>query len=177
MCNNGTSIWSPGICCRLINIPLTFTYTSCLHQELGNDNSVLQAFYAQNRTLKATNPSHIHRTPSVNLPPLPPPQEISEHTIHSYPAQWREVISYVKQSFRAYIAGQYGFPHSMKGVDETRQCLEDALAVHIKGGVQLNQVSWTDISVHYLTIPTGHEINKDMIMLVSLPNHTPSLPH
>ena len=55
-------------------------------------------------------------------------------TFNSYPPQWQEVISHAKQTFRAYVAGQDGFPDAVKGVEEAREYLEDALAVHCEGG-------------------------------------------
>ena len=112
--------------------------------ELGRDGSVLQAHYAWNRTPKAPAPSRIQRVPSVNLPPPPPPPlpppppqedpESNSRTLGSYPPQWQEVIGYAKLSFRAYVAGTNGFPDSLSGVEEARECLDDALAVHLEGG-------------------------------------------
>ncbi|KAF9786188.1 hypothetical protein BJ322DRAFT_1020281 [Thelephora terrestris] len=123
--------------------------------ELGNDSSVLQAHYARNRTPKAPNPSRVRRTPSVTLPPsFQLEQEGSgtaPRTLGSYPSQWQDVINYAKRSFRAYVAGENGFPDPLTGVEEARECLDDALAVHLEdGGV----------------VEPGHEINKEMIMLV-----------
>ena len=124
-------------------------------QELGNDASVLQAHYARNRTPKAPNPSRIQCSPSVNPLPPPPQQENTNAscTLSSYPPQWQEVICYAKQSFRAYVAGKNGFPDALTGVQEARECLEDALAVHLDdGGI----------------VEPGQMIDRDMIMLVSL---------
>ena len=86
---------------------------------------------------KAPNPSCIQRSPSVNpLPPPAPPQENTNasRTLSSYPSEWQEVICYAKQSFRAYIAGKNGFPDALTGVAEARECLDDALAVHLDDG-------------------------------------------
>ena len=98
---------------------------------------MLQAHYARNRTPKAPNPSRIRRAPSVAPPP--PTQEqggsnAASRTLSSYPPQWQEVIGYAKQSFRAYIAGTNGFPDTLTGVKEARECLDEALAVHLEDG-------------------------------------------
>lgn len=53
-------------------------------------------------------------------------------TLSSYPPQWQAVIGYAKQSFRAYVAGQDGFPDPLNGVKEAQECLEDALAIHLE---------------------------------------------
>lgn len=100
---------------------------------------MLQAHYARNRVPKAPHPSHIRRTPSTNPPPHPPPPPPGNTgnvtcTFSSYPDKWQEVISHAKLTFRAYIAGQDGFPDAVKGVEEARECLEDALAVHLEEG-------------------------------------------
>jgi len=87
-----------------------------------------------NRTPRAPNPSRTHRTPSVNAPPPPGNTDNTTRTFNSYPPQWQEVISHAKQTFRAYVAGQDGFPDAVKGVEEAREYLEDALAVHCEGG-------------------------------------------
>ena len=98
---------------------------------------MLQAHYARNRTPKAPNPSHVRCAPLVAPPP--PTQEqggsnTASHTLSSYPPQWQEVINYAKRSFRAYIAGTNGFPDALTGVEEARECLDDALAVHLEDG-------------------------------------------
>ena len=107
---------------------------SLIRQELGNDNSVLQAHYARNRTPKAPTASRIQRMQPNNT--LPPPLQGSPNntsrTFSSYPPQWQEVITYAKQSFRAYIAGQNGFPDPLDGVKEARECLDNALAAHLE---------------------------------------------
>ena len=85
---------------------------------------------------KAPSPSRIRR-----LPPVAPPPPTQEHggsstsrTLSSYPPQWQEVIGYAKRSFRAYIARTNGFPDALTGVEEARECLDDALAVHLEDG-------------------------------------------
>lgn len=109
-----------------------------VRQELGRDASVLQAHYARNRQPRAPNPLHIHRTPSTSL--AQPSQrrkkttESASRPLSSYPLQWQEVIAYAKQSFRAYVAGKDGFPDALTGVREARECLDDALAVHLEDG-------------------------------------------
>lgn len=96
---------------------------------------MLQAHYARNRTPKAPNPSRIRRTPAANPPPPPIPRsDNTPRTYTSHPEQWQQVISHAKRTFRAYIAGQDGFPDAVQGVEEARECLEDALAVHLEEG-------------------------------------------
>ncbi|KAF9780419.1 hypothetical protein BJ322DRAFT_1220931 [Thelephora terrestris] len=133
--------------------PMVLPYSHQGFSELGNDTSVLQAHYARNCTPKAPNPSRIQRSPSVNPLPPPPQQENTNtsRTLSTYPPQWQEVICYAKQSFRAYVAGKNGFPDALTGVQEARECLDDALAVHLDdGGV----------------VEPGQTIDRDMIMLV-----------
>ena len=137
---------------------------------------MLQAHYTQNRTPKAPVPSRIQRVPSVNLPPPPPPlppppQEDPDNTprtFGSYPPQWQEVIGYAKLSFRACIAGTNGFPDALSGVEEARECLSDALEVHLEGG---GMVEPGKLNTYVCTQPNscpGYRIDRDMVMLISL---------
>ena len=107
------------------------TYT----QELGKDTSVLQTHYGRNRPPK---PPKFRNPPPT---PSPAPGRQAEHdassssrTLEFYPPQWQEVIGYVKRAFRAYVAGQCGFPDPVSGVKEARECLEDAVEVHSEEG-------------------------------------------
>lgn len=96
---------------------------------------MLQAHYARNRTPKAPNPSRTRRAPESS-PPSPPSPNLDSDTrkLNSYPSCWQEVINYAKQTFRAYIAGQDGFPDGVRGMEEARECLDDALAVYLEDG-------------------------------------------
>ena len=44
------------------------------------------------------------------------------------------MIARAKRSFRAYVAGHCGFPEGPNGVQEAKECLEDAVEVHIEEG-------------------------------------------
>jgi hypothetical protein len=44
------------------------------------------------------------------------------------------VIAHAKLSFRAYIAGHCGFPDGVEGMQEAKECLEDAVVVHVEEG-------------------------------------------
>ena len=89
---------------------------------------------------KAPKQLRIRRIPSANVaappppPPLPPGSDDNSRNLGSYPPQWQEVIGYAKRSFRAYIAGKNGFPDAVTGVQEAREYLEEALAVHLENG-------------------------------------------
>lgn len=72
--------------------------------------------------------------------------------------------------FRAYIAGQDGFLDAVKGVEEAQECLEDALAAHIQDRGGRVEPGKQDIWMHTLPnifLPPDHQINWEMIMLVS----------
>jgi hypothetical protein len=150
----------------------TNTHLFTTWQELGCDKSVLQAHYARNRTPKAPNPSRIRRAPPATVPPpLPPPRGTPNNaprTLSSYPPHWQEVISYAKLSFRSHVAGTDGFPDALTGVEQAKECLEDALAVHLEErGVVEPGKSSTSIQ-HTPSNPfVGYVINQEMVMLVS----------
>ena len=88
-------------------------------------------------------------------------------TLESYPPSWQEVITYAKRAFRAYVAGQCGFPDPVSSVHEARECLEDALEVHkedrgtVEPGACVSGCASSD-----LTSGAGYVINKDMATLV-----------
>jgi len=44
------------------------------------------------------------------------------------------VIAHAKRSFRAYVAGHCGFPEGTEGAQEAKECLEDAVEVHLEEG-------------------------------------------
>ena len=88
-------------------------------------------------------------------------------TLESYPPLWLEVIGHAKRAFRAYVAGQCGFPDPVSGTQEARECLEDALEVHKEEGGTVEPGQYT---LHHmsssLTSRIGYTITKDMAMLV-----------
>lgn len=107
-------------------------------QELGKDVSVLQNHYSRNRPPRPP----LFRDP----PPTPSPMlgekprrnaDQPQHTLESYPPQWQEVIGCAKRAFRAYVAGQCGFPDPVSGVKEAKECLQDAIEVHTEEGGML----------------------------------------
>ena len=44
------------------------------------------------------------------------------------------MIALAKLSFRAYLAGTCGFPDGVEGMQEAKECLEDAIEVHLDDG-------------------------------------------
>jgi len=99
---------------------------------LGADQSVLQNHYNRNRPPKA--PVFQPNPPAPRLRQPPPPVDAGPRTLESYPRQWQEVIAAAKLSFRAYLASKCGFPEGVEGAQEAKECLEDAVEVHLEEG-------------------------------------------
>ena len=80
---------------------------------------------------------------------------------------WQEVIVYAKCTFCAYVAGQCGFPDPVAGLQEAKECLEDALEVHKEGEgtVEPGEYGLGRTLLDLMWRP-GYAINKDMAMLV-----------
>ena len=57
--------------------------------------------------------------------------------VESYSSQWQQVITNAKLSFRAYVAGQCGFPDGADGFEEAMLLLEDAAAGYVEEGGSL----------------------------------------
>ena len=69
------------------------------------------------------------------LPSCTDPSAMVTYQFNSYPDEWKKVIDHARQRFRAYIAGQDAFPDAESGMGEVRRCLNDALHIHLEGGV------------------------------------------
>jgi len=52
----------------------------------------------------------------------------------SYPKQWQTVIERARRSFRVYMASRAGFPDAVSGLEVARECLNNALSLHLEGG-------------------------------------------
>lgn len=80
---------------------------------------------------------------------------------------WQEVIIYAKCAFRAYVAGQCGFPDPVSGLQEAKECLEDALEVHKEGEgtVEPGEYGLGRTLLDLIQRP-GYVIDRDMAMLV-----------
>jgi hypothetical protein len=95
------------------------------------EQSVLQNHYSRNRPPRAPRFQPVQVTRSQQLPTDTNPKT---RTLESYPPQWQDVITCAKRAFRAYVAGQCGFPDGVDGVREAKECLEDAVEAHLDGG-------------------------------------------
>jgi hypothetical protein len=120
-------------------------------QDVGAEQSVLQNHYDRNRPPRAPRFQPVRTV--QNSPQLPPPADANSksRTIESYPLQWQEVIGCAKRAFRAYVAGQCGFPEGANGAREAKECLEDAIEVHFdEGGIlEPGMDSWALHSLLY----------------------------
>ena len=72
-------------------------------------------------------------------PSRSPPNNPNLRNIESYTAQWQEVITNAKCSFRAYVAGTCGFPDGANGLGEAKEHLEDAVQVYLEEGGMLER--------------------------------------
>ena len=105
-------------------------------------------------------PTHRRQLPRANA-------NSPSQTLESYLPLWLEVIGHTKHAFRAYVAGQCGFPDPVSGTQEARECLEDALEVHKEEGGTVKPSQYT---LYYMSSSLmsriGYTIPKDMAMLV-----------
>jgi len=107
-------------------------------------------------------PRPVPRRQSPRTNTDPPPR-----TLESYPPRWQEVIGRAKRAFRAYVAGQCGFPDPISGIQEARECLEDALEVLREEGATVEPGKFEpNCTAFYLTQKIGYMITREMAMLV-----------
>ncbi|KAF9784420.1 hypothetical protein BJ322DRAFT_1109133 [Thelephora terrestris] len=121
---------------------------------VGAEESVLQNHYNRNHPPRAPRFQQIQVAPRSLKRQPPPPVDVvdtSPRTLEHYPPQWQEVITNAKRAFRAYVAGTCGFPDGVEGMDEARECLQDAVEVYCDEGGSLEP---------------GYGITKDMAMIV-----------
>jgi hypothetical protein len=103
-------------------------------QEFSEDQSVLRSHYSRNRPPKPPTFSCPLPTRPPALRKQPRSNTNTPRTLESYPPQWQRVISNAKRAFRAYVAGQCGFPDPVAGTKEARECLQDAVEVYTEEG-------------------------------------------
>jgi hypothetical protein len=87
-----------------------------------------------------------------------------------YPKRWKNVIEWAKQYFRVYIACKSGFPNNLVGLQEAKDLLLKALALHQSqglGDVEPGNMLILSTSRIDFNAYAGYEIGKDMTMLVS----------
>ena len=145
---------------------VTFT-SSPISQKLSLDQLVLQQHHLRNRIPKA--PVHLPQISLAPPQPIPAPlptlsQPASERhpTLDTCPPSWREVINNTKKTYQVYLAGTNGFPDSPEAVQEARECLADALAVHCEEGKTVEASEcyshWSD-EIRYSLITITHTVS------------------